>query len=167
MFLAEFYYKCIKKTEVPYYAKYSLAKIISKPLRKIFIHDIIPYCPFNKLRVALYKFAGFKIGKNVFIGMKCYLDDMESNLITIDDDAILSFEVCLVVHGRYQKHTPIHIKKNAYIGCRSTILSGKTGIEIGENAVVGVCSFVNKSIGNDCVYAGVPAKFIRKINEGK
>ena len=31
MWLAEFYYKKIKKTSVPYYAKYSLVKILSKP----------------------------------------------------------------------------------------------------------------------------------------
>lgn len=49
MFLAEFYYKKIKKTDVPYYAKYSLLKIILKPIRKILIHNIIPYCSFNKL----------------------------------------------------------------------------------------------------------------------
>ena len=159
MKLAEFYYKNIKKTEVPYYAKYSFIKILSKPIRKIFIHNIIPYCPFNKLRVQLYRMAGFNIGKNVFIGMKCYIDDMEPNMITIEDDAIISFEVCMCVHGRFQKHTPIIIKKNAYIGCRTTILSGKNGITIGENAVIGACSLVTKSIPDgESVYAGVPAK---------
>ena len=68
MFLAEFYYKKIKKTDVPYYAKYSLLKIILKPIRKILIHNIIPYCSFNKLWVSLYRMAGFNIGKNVLIG---------------------------------------------------------------------------------------------------
>lgn len=103
--------------------------------------------------------AGFNIGKNVFIGMKCYIDDMEPQLITIEDNVIISFEVCMCVHGRFQQHTEIIIKKNAYIGCRSTILSGKKGISIGENAVIGACSFVNKSIPDgESVYAGIPAK---------
>lgn len=159
MLLAELYYKKIKRTEVPYYAKYSLLKIVSKPFRKIFIHNFIPYCPFNKLRVQLYRLAGSNIGKNVFIGMKCYLDDMEPNLITIEDNAIVSFEVCMCCHGRYQGHTPILIKQNAYIGCRSTILSGKNGITVGKNVVIGACALVNKTIPDgEVVYAGVPVR---------
>lgn len=158
MWLAEFYYKKIKRVEVPYYARYSLIKIISKPIRKIFIHDIIPNCPFNGLRVKLYKIAGFNIGKNVFIGMKCYLDDMEPHLITIGDGAVISFEVCIVIHGKFQKHTPVIIKRNAYVGCRTTILSGKNGICIGDHSVVGACSFVNKNIPESEIWGGVPAK---------
>lgn len=161
MWLVEFYYKKIKKTEIPYYAKYSFFKILSKPLKKILIHLITPYCPFNNIRVVLYKLAGFKIGKKVFIGMKCYLDDMEPQLITIEDNVIISFQVCLVTHGRNQGHTPITIKEKAYIGCRTTILSGKKGIEIGSNSVIGACSLINKNIPIGEVWAGVPAKKIR------
>lgn len=167
MIIAELYYKYIKKIEPPYYAKYSFLKIILKPLKKVYIHNIIPYCPFNKLRVLLYKLAGFRIGKNVSIGMKCYLDDMEPHLISIEDNAIISFEVCLVVHGRYQEHTPILVKKNSYIGCRATILSGKKGVVIGENSVIGACSLVNKSIPDNMIFAGVPAKIIRTIEKEK
>lgn len=164
MWLAEFYYKKIKKVDVPYYVRYSLTKIISKPIRKIFIHDIIPNCPFNGLRVKLYRMAGFNIGKNVFIGMKCYIDDMEPRLITIEDNVSVSFEVCIVVHGVYQKCTPIVIRKDAYIGCRTTILSGKKGINIGEHAVVGACSFVNKNIPENEIWAGVPVKKIGLVD---
>lgn len=162
MFLAEFYYKYIKKTEIPYFAKYSLMKTISKPCRKILIHNIIPYIPFNSLRVTFYRYAGFKIGKNVFIGIKSYFDDMDPNLITIEDNVIISFETCFCVHGRNQKHTKILVKKNAYIGCRATILSGKTGITIGENSVIGACSFVNKDVPDNVTAVGIPAKQIKK-----
>lgn len=65
MIIAELYYKYKKKIEPPYYAKYSFLKIILKPLKKVYIHNIIPYCPFNKLRVLLYKLVGFRIGKSL------------------------------------------------------------------------------------------------------
>lgn len=161
MWLADFYYRKIKKIEPPYYAKYSMVKIIFKPIKKIFIHNIIPYCPFNKLRVSLYRMFGFKLGKNVFIGMKCYFDDMEPNFIEIEDNVIISFQCCFVIHGRKQEHTKILIKKNAYIGCRATILSGKSGVVIGRNAIIGACSLVNKNIPDDETWVGVPEK---KIN---
>lgn len=161
MLLAELYYKYIKRVEVPYYAKYSLATIIAKPIRKIFIHNFIPYVPFNRLRVNLYKVAGFNIGRNVFIGMKSYLDDMDPHLITIQDNAIISFETCLCIHGRNQGHTPILIQKNAYIGCRATVVSGKNGIIIGENSVIGACSLVLKNVPENVTVVGIPARIVK------
>jgi acetyltransferase-like isoleucine patch superfamily enzyme len=163
MWLVKFYYRNIKKTDVPYYVNYSIIKVIAKPFRKILIHNIAPSCPFNSLRVQLYRMAGFNIGKKVFIGMQCYIDDMEPSLITIKDNAIISFKVTLCVHGRNQKHNPIVIEKNAYIGCCSTILAHNNngGLKIGENAVIGACSFVNKSVPANITVVGVPAKELK------
>lgn len=47
------------------------------------------------------------------------------------------------------------LKKNARIGSHSTIMPGVT---IGENAVVGAHSFVNKDVDDGSVVAGVPAR---------
>ena len=52
------------------------------------------------------------------------------------------------------------IKDNAFIGAHSTILKGVT---IGENAIIGACSVVTKNIPANEIWAGNPAKFIRKI----
>lgn len=37
------------------------------------------------------------------------------------------------------------------------------GVTVGENAVVGAMSFVNRDIPDNCVAVGVPAKVIKKI----
>ena len=50
------------------------------------------------------------------------------------------------------------IKKNAKIGAHSVIMPGVT---IGENAIVGACSFVTEDIPDSAVYGGVPAKLLR------
>ena len=58
-------------------------KHILKPIRKWGSTIVIPSIPFNNLRVQCYRWCGYKIGKNVFIGMRCYLDDMRYDMIEI------------------------------------------------------------------------------------
>ncbi|MGB2079997.1 MAG: DapH/DapD/GlmU-related protein, partial [Vibrio sp.] len=55
---------------------------------------------------------------------------------------------------------PIHIKKYAWIGGNSVI---NQGVTIGERAVIAAGSVVNCDVPDDCLYGGVPARFIRKI----
>lgn len=143
--------------DAPYWTNYSLFKIILKAIRKFIMQRIAPNCISGTIRILLYRLCGIHIGKNVFIGMRCYIDDNEPHLITIEDNVDISFLCCLVIHGRGQTHTPITIKKGAYIGCRSTILSGKNGVTIGEGAVVGACSFVKKDVAPGTTVVGVPA----------
>jgi acetyltransferase-like isoleucine patch superfamily enzyme len=56
------------------------------------------------------------------------------------------------------KTGPVVLKKNCKIGSHSTIMPGVT---IGENAVVGAHSFVNRDVATDAVVVGVPAKSLR------
>lgn len=55
---------------------------------------------------------------------------------------------------------PVEIKDGAFIGAHAIILKGVT---IGEESVVGAGSVVTKSIPAGEIWAGNPAKFIRKI----
>lgn len=52
------------------------------------------------------------------------------------------------------------IKNNAFIGAHSTILKG---VQIGENSIVGACSVVTKSIPDNQIWGGNPAKYIRDL----
>ena len=158
MYLVEQFYIKILKKEPPYYAKYSLLTIIWKPIRKYINVVIIPNIPFNNIRVILYRIIGFKIGKNVFIGMKCYMDDVDPALTTIGDNAVISYGTYFAVHGLDQEHTPIHIGDSAYIGMRCTVISGKSGITIGRNAVIGAGSLVNQSVPDNAVAVGCPIR---------
>ena len=161
MYVIEQFYKKVLKKTPPYYAKYSFLTIIWKPIRKYINVVIIPNVPFSNLRVSLYRLIGFKIGKNVFIGMKCYMDDVVIENTIIEDNVIISYGCYFSCHGKDQGHTSIVIKKGAYIGMRCNILSGKKGITIGENSVVGAGSLVNIDIPDRAKAVGVPVKILQ------
>ena len=163
MILAELFYK-LRKKPVPYYAKYPTWLILWKPIRKFINVVLIPNIPFSTLRVLLYRYlVGYKIGKNVFIGMKCYLDDLEPKNTIIEDNVTISYGCYFALHGIGQGHTHIHIKKGAYIGTRVTIISGTEGIGIGENSIVGAASLANKSLPDNVIAAGVPARILKSV----
>lgn len=85
-------------------------------------------------------------------GVKIYTSDFHSldpNIRKTNEDL------------NYRKKAPVVIHKNAFIGAFSIILKG---VEVGENSIVGAGSVVTKSIPANEVWAGNPAKFIRKIN---
>jgi maltose O-acetyltransferase len=57
---------------------------------------------------------------------------------------------------------PIFVGDGAWIGARATIMPGVT---IGDGAVVAAGSVVVRDCEPNCIYAGVPAQIIRKIED--
>lgn len=154
----------------PYYFNYSLLTVITKPIRKWITNVVAANCPFNCIRIFLYRLCGFKIGKKVFIGMRCYLDDMCYDLLRIGSNVTISYGVFFACHGRHQGHTPIIIEDYAYIGMRASVISRnpenpEKGITIGTHSVVGAASLVNRDVPAYATAVGVPCKIIEKVAE--
>lgn len=61
---------------------------------------------------------------------------------------------------KYKKKAEVHIKKNAFIGAYCIILKGVT---VGENSIIGAGSVVTKSVPDNQIWGGNPAKFIKNI----
>jgi len=107
-----------------------------------------------------------KIGKNVFINFDCTFLDLGG--ITIEDNVLIAPKVSLLSEGHplspeYRESlvpSPIHIKRNAWIGANATILPGVT---IGENAVVAAGAVVTKDVSDNTIVGGIPAKIIKTI----
>lgn len=138
---------------------------IWKAHRKLWCIKIIPLIIFNKWRIFLYRSIGFKnISKKCFIGMRCYLDDMEPKMLYIEDGATISCGVFFTCHGKNQHHYPIIVKKGAYIGMRASVIGRNGSTIIGENSIVGACSLVNKNIPNGETWVGIPVRKIKKHN---
>mgnify|MGYP002524494058 FL=1 len=89
--------------------------------------------------------------------MKCYLDDLCVDKIAIGDNVTISYGVYFACHGPKQEHKRIFIRNGVYIGMRVSIVA-RPDLEIGENAVIGAMSLVNKSVEAGTTVVGVPAK---------
>jgi len=159
-------YESIKHKPAPYYYNYSLLTIIGKPIRKWITNSIASSCPFNNIIIVLYRLCGFTIGKSVFIGMHCYLDDMCHELMTIGNNVTISYGVYFACHGKNQGHYPIIIADHAYIGMCARVISKNCkkpdeGVRIGENAVVGACTLVNIDVPDGSTAVGVPCRIVK------
>lgn len=107
-----------------------------------------------------------KIGKGVFINKSCMFVDLGG--IELEDNVLIGPEVKILsvnhpIDSRNRRGVilkSVKIKRNAWIGAGAIICPGVT---IGENSVIGAGSVVTKDVADNCVYAGVPAKFIKKI----
>lgn len=104
------------------------------------------------------------IGKNVIVMPGCLM--MSAGGITIGDGTMIAANVQLISnnHDLYERQIitckPILIGKNVWIGAGATVLPG---ITIGDNAVIGAASVVTKDVSADCIVAGNPARFIKRI----
>jgi acetyltransferase-like isoleucine patch superfamily enzyme len=95
-----------------------------------------------------------KIGDNVKIGggVCIYDSDFHSLDPKIRRNADLD--------SKNQNTSPVFIENNVFIGAHSTLLKGVT---VGKNSVIGACSVVTKSIPANEIWAGNPARFIKKL----
>jgi acetyltransferase-like isoleucine patch superfamily enzyme len=57
------------------------------------------------------------------------------------------------------KNGQVVLRKNCKVGSHSVIMPGVT---IGENAIIGACSFVNRDVPDNALAAGTPARVIKK-----
>lgn len=157
-------YEFVVKKPAPYYYNYSIATILKKPIRKFVAQVLAPNCPFNNIRILLYRLCGFDIGKGTFIGMKCYLDDMCYDLVHIGSNVTISYGVYFACHGKGQEHLPIIIEDGVYIGMRANIISksntDKNGITVGSNAIIGACTLVNRSVPANSTVVGIPCRIV-------
>lgn len=108
------------------------------------------------------------IGDRVFIGRCC--EFVCSTNITIGNDCFIASNTTINDTGHeYAKHTKIKnqpittakitIGDDVWIGTSCVLLQG---ITIGQGSIIGAGSVVNKSIPEYEIWAGIPARFIKK-----
>ena len=99
--------------------------------------------------------CSIKIGDNVKIGGGTYI--LDSDFHSLDPEIRASDRL---TDAATAKSAPVEIRENAFIGARSMILKGVT---VGRNSVVGAGSVVVRSVPDNQVWAGNPARFIKKL----
>lgn len=119
--------------------------------------------PSTRLKNALYRMIGVKIGKDVAIAPDVLIDPFFPELIEIKDGALIGWGAKILTHEFTIKHLRVGrvtIGRQALIGCFSTI---RSGVEIGDHAVVCADTYVNKDVGDHEEVGGVPEHRIKKI----
>ena len=117
-------------------------------------------------RPLVCKWGGVQIisPKRTFIGEGVIFDTNYPQDIFIEEGVRLTSGVKIVTHfmnpntGSYDRGK-VHICKGAYLGMNTLVVKPVT---IGERAIIGAGSVVTKDIPANEVWAGNPAKFIRK-----
>ena len=109
------------------------------------------------------------IGKNSIIGDGCYLSAKEENItLTIGDDCMLSRNAKLMtsdVHPVFQEGKIINGAKNITLGDKVWIADDVVilkGVNIGKGSVIGIGSVLTRSVPNNSIAAGNPAKVIKE-----
>ena len=105
----------------------------------------------------------------VFIGKDVVFDTARPWLIEIGNNVHITTGSLLLTHymeidsnGWIEWHSgSIKIEDNVFIGAKTIITKPVT---IGQGAVIGAGSVVTKDIPPYEIWAGVPARFIKKIN---
>lgn len=114
-------------------------------------------------------FGNVIIGNNVRIGSHTCIDRGNMHDTIIEDNVKIDNLVHIAHNVNIDKNTmvvagavicgSVKIGKNCFIGANSTI---REHLTIGNNVVIGMGSVVTKNIPDNEIWAGNPAKFLKK-----
>lgn len=153
------------KREAGYCACYLLFKSFPFNVMLLFRSFIVWFAeriPFCAMKIFLYRRAGVKIGKDVYISPGVVLDPLFPELVELRDGCVLGLYAMILTHEYTAGESRIGkviIGKNSVIGAKSVVRSGVT---IGQNCTIGISSFVNKDVPDNETVAGVPARKIER-----
>lgn len=132
-----------------------LAKIIRKFIFKI---DDRPM-------IEILKENGLTVGKGLNLQDGCIIDPSHCWLINIGDNVTIAPRVHILAHDASTKRElgytiigRVNIKNNVFIGANTTILPN---VEIGNNVIIGANSVVSRSIPDNSVALGNPARVVK------
>jgi acetyltransferase-like isoleucine patch superfamily enzyme len=104
--------------------------------------------------------GNFVLGKNARIGSFTMIDAKYG--VTIEDNVRVGYGCVIMSYSRIEgKKGKVILKKGCRIGSHTIIMPGVT---IGENAVVGVKSYVHKDVPEGELWFGTPAEFRGSAN---
>ncbi len=171
--ISEQYSTIQKAKDVPYYEE-TQKRTFKQKLHKI--HNTICFllayaCPNNSLRKWLHRRRGVHIGKNVYIGMFVFFDNLYPDYIYIEDNASINAGSMILTHfnpmKRYQflfqaSVQPVLIKEGAIVAVKSVVMPGVT---VGTSSVVSAGTVVDKDVPDYSLAKGNPMKIVLEFSD--
>lgn len=166
------------------YGQVSLFGVIKKGLQRfknsfLLNHGLHLFflAPMNArlVRPKVWRWIGCNVGNDVFIGAQVIPDSSNASLIVLEDKVHIASRCIILCHqrdlsnyyvgGDYSKlpytRKKVHLKKGCLIGTNSIVMPGVT---VGEGAIIGANSLVNKDIPAWTIAVGQPAKVVKRID---
>ena len=121
--------------------------------------------PHSKLRTMFHRLRGIHIGQNVEIGYRVMIGNVHPENIAIGNNTTIAANTIILDHdnsyfysrGGDVKLENVVIGNNVFVGVGSVIMPG---VSIGDSAIIGSLSFVNRDIPANAVAAGNPVRII-------
>ncbi len=141
---------------------------IYSPIRVGFNYAIVhlaSVCPSMRLKNALYRLIGVKVGRDVRIAPGAIMDFFSPEQIEIGDGAIIGFQALVMAHEFLPDWHSVGrtiIGRRALIGARAVVLAG---VSVGDGAQVGAMALVNSDVPARVLVGGVPARIIKKLGK--
>ena len=147
----------------------SISRLFKNALANFFLEIFTHITAWHRARVFFFKtLTGAKVGKDCLIGQWARFDPIFPDLIDFEEDCGVGIGCTVLTHSYMgvDRMTfyfgPVKICRHARVGAHSVILPGVT---IGEGAVVGAGSVVDKDVPPHTFAAGAPAKIRKRKSE--
>ena len=146
--------------------KMSPVRFTYRKIRNIILSRISYRFPLNSFRVRWNRKRGVTIGKNVYLGMYCIIDNAYPEYVYIEDNVSIAGSVTIIAHTNPYGHfknvvessvAPVVIKEGAWIADGVIILRGVT---IGKNAIISAGTVVDKDVPDNSMAQGNPMKIV-------
>ena len=165
------FYQAWKRTtkEHGYNGFMAMPRFLYRRFMDHFWQNVSRIVPYSGIRVKLHRWRGVHIGKNVYIGSHCFIDNLYPDYIYIEDNSSINADCMILTHFNPMQHfapvlqarvAPVIIGKGSVLSVRSTVLPGVT---IGEFAIVSAGSIVEKDVPAYTMVRGNPAKIISEF----
>ncbi len=139
------------------------------PLRVAVNYIVILVCrisPSLLLKRWLLRRLGVTVGERVAWGLESTPDVFWPDLVTVEDDAVIGYDVTLLCHeflvDEYRTGAVV-VGEGAMVGAGAIVLPG---VRVGKGGRVAANSLVTEDVPPGATVAGVPAEVVSHADEG-
>jgi len=126
----------------------------------------------DAIRKAYYRSNGIVIGEGTYISPRAYIDTHPPGRVVIGKNCYITRNVVILCHTDSRRGGPlgiwaerggerdsgdVHIGDNVFIGVNSVVMPGVT---IGDDAIVGALTLVDRDVAAGKVAVGIPARIV-------